>query len=318
MEKILFIKLGAIGDVVMALTALQRRLEDIPQEISWVCGKTVEPLIHRFLPSVNLFSLDEQKLFQASPMKAMQEIIRVNWNLKGQKFDRIVVGYRDPRYRLFTLSARSKIRKFFTSIPGKYHADIYYELLGGDAQKLITHPLNPKSLVPKAHQSQGWVIAPGGAKNIQRDDHLRRYPIEHYVRLTKLILDKKKEVTVLGSQTDEWVRPFFKNLPVKWALGTVSLVDLPLWLQQFERLVTHDSGPMHLGFMAGIPVTALFGPTRADEKVPKNAKENGSVIIQGGLGLPCAPCYDGRNYAQCEHQKCLAEVQPDWRTFTAT
>lgn len=172
--------------------------------------------------------------------------------------------------------------------------------------------MHPKDLLSDPHKpgTGGLVMAPGGAKNLLRDDALRRYPIEHYVTLARMALDRGKEVTLMGAPSDEWIRPHFDGLPVRFELGTLPLEEIPLWLRQFERLITHDSGPMHLGFMSGIPVTALFGPTRADEKVPRNYAANGSIVIQGGRELSCAPCYDGRNYADCDHQRCLKEVIP--------
>jgi heptosyltransferase-2 len=223
----------------------------------------------------------------------------------------VAIGYRDRRYGLLALGAMGP-RRWFKPPAGLYHAHAYYELLGGRIEDLAKNPIHPADLLGewRTPARGGIVLAPGGAKNLLRDDALRRYPIKHYVELARRALDLGRSVTLMGSASDEWIRTYFSGLPVRFEIGTVKLEDIPLWLRQFERLVTHDSGPMHLGFMSGIPVTALFGPTRADEKVPRNYADNGSIVIQGGQGLACAPCYDGRDYADCSHQKCLKDLIP--------
>jgi heptosyltransferase-2 len=260
--------------------------------------------------------IDERRLLGrgtlSSALEVALQVVRAGFG----SWDRIAIGYRDPRYALLSGAARSAFKVRFNPRAGVYHSDAYFALLGGDPTTLASQPLHPCELLAAAKElgKSGVVLAPGGARNILRDDALRRYPIEHYVSLARMALDQGKPITIMGAHSDEWVRSHFADLPVRLELGTVALEDIPHLLRQFERLITHDSGPMHLGFMSGIPVTALFGPTRADEKVPHNYSANGSIVIQGGKELSCAPCYDGRNYADCSHQACLRELSPhaDW------
>jgi heptosyltransferase-2 len=307
-KNLLFIKLGAIGDVVMAMSAARHVIRTDQSRITWLAGAQVVPLIRRVLPEIELIAVDEVRLLKSGTLTSMLELARVNRMLAFRRFDRLASGYRDPRYRLLALSchSRSIIREFVPE-PGRYHAEAYYELLSGNRLEPAEAPIHPSMLIASASSNgKGIVLAPGGAKNLLRDDALRRYPIFSYVRLARLALDSGKPVTIMGANSDGWIRPYFEGLPIRFELGTLPLEEVPFWLQQFERLITHDSGPMHLGFMSGIPVTALFGPTRADEKVPRNFGFNGSIVVQGGRSLPCAPCYDGKNYAPCTHQSCLA------------
>jgi len=65
---------------------------------------------------------------------------------------------------------------------------------------------------------------------------------------------------------------------------------------------THDSGPLHLARLAGVPAIGLFGPTppaifiRDDPRV---------VTLWPATSMPCAPCYDGRNFAACNDNRCM-------------
>ncbi len=302
----------------MAMAAVRRLLSEKSVRLTWVAGEQVVPLLKRTFPEVEILAVSESLLLKQGRLQALREVVRIQPELAFRRWDRVVVGYRDSRYRLLAGLGLSGIRKKFDAPAGVYHADVYFELLGGDPKSLRLNPLHPFEVLKaqggvtdEGRGKRGWVIAPGGAKNLLRDDALRRYPLEHYREVASLGLKQGRTVTVMGAASDEWVRSSFSGLQVRFELGTVSLAELPSWLGQFERLITHDSGPMHLGFLAGIPVTALFGPTRADEKVPRNHAALGGRVIQGGQGLSCAPCYDGRDYADCSHQRCLREVTPE-------
>jgi heptosyltransferase-2 len=151
-------------------------------------------------------------------------------------------------------------------------------------------------------------LAPGGAKNILRDDALRRWPIGHYVRLAELLLKEGKEVLLTGGPSDDWVRESFKDLKARDLVGRTDLTDLVALYGQCQVVVTHDSGPMHLAALAGTPVVGLFGPTRPDEKVPPDGPIH---VLWGGEHLTCRPCYDGKNYADCLNNECMKSIGPE-------
>lgn len=49
MKKYLIIKLSAIGDVIMAMPMVTKIREEEPDShITWICGKTVYPLLNQF------------------------------------------------------------------------------------------------------------------------------------------------------------------------------------------------------------------------------------------------------------------------------
>lgn len=77
-------------------------------------------------------------------------------------------------------------------------------------------------------------------------------------------------------------------------------------LARATACVTHDTGPLHLACLAGTPTVALFGPTLGAEKVPPYAR-----VRVLSAGLPCAPCYDGRDYASCPEARCMQSLSPE-------
>ena len=64
-KKILIVKIGAIGDVVMALSmikAIDLKYEEA--KITWLCGKTVEPLLSNCSRINEILTLDEKNLLK--------------------------------------------------------------------------------------------------------------------------------------------------------------------------------------------------------------------------------------------------------------
>ena len=68
-------------------------------------------------------------------------------------------------------------------------------------------------------------------------------------------------------------------------MGSTDLPTLAGVLAHCRTLVTNDSGAMHLGAAIGVPITAVFGPTRDRETRPPG--EAHAVITND---VWCRPC----------------------------
>jgi heptosyltransferase II len=322
--EVLVVKIGAVGDTVMALAMLDavRRI-DPGANITWLCGGGVEPLV-RELGGVNqIITVDEQNLLRGGLWKGICELFGVWKKLFGRRFDLIANGHTDRRYGLLTWTAFAKVRRSFGSsrgrrlpAPGRYHADEYVRLITGKDGLESDHArirIQQPSLSVPLRRELGLgkkivALAPGGAKNILRDDALRRWPLENYVQLAEKLMQKGFRVLITGSDSDDWIRDSFRFLPVVDLVGKTSLVELTALYRRCDLVVTHDSGPLHLAVAAGTRVLALFGPTMPFEKVPRNEKVK---VVWGGKTLACRPCYDGKNYALCSDNQCLKSIHAE-------
>ncbi|WP_276819511.1 glycosyltransferase family 9 protein [Mailhella massiliensis] len=94
--------------------------------------------------------------------------------------------------------------------------------------------------------------------------------------------------------------------------GRTSLPSLAAVLGMLDDYVTNDSGPMHLAWAQGTPVTALFGPTvRALGFAPRGAE---SSVLE--VELPCRPCgLHGHKACPKGHFDCMKRIDPEvvWR-----
>jgi lipopolysaccharide heptosyltransferase II len=322
--RILIVKLHAVGDVIMALpmvTALRKRYPNA--RITWLCGETTAPII-RLMRGVEVIAVNEANLFHGSPAERIAEMAKAWVRLLGRRFDLILTAYADPRYRLVTLTARSKERRKtnrgkgrWWAVAGRYQADEYVRLAtnvdGPKAERaelpVIRPPLTEKLRSLTHGTAQGLVaIAPGGAKNTSVDSPLRRWPIESYRRLAAELLRRGFRVAITGAPSDAWARPNFEGLPVIDLIGRTSLVDLLALYGACAGVVTHDSGPLHIAILADACTVALFGPTIPQEKVPSRERIR---VLWGGEALPCCPCWDGKLYAPCTENVCLQQISVD-------
>lgn len=315
MTRYLIVKVGAMGDVVMASAMLPaiRRLG--PAHVTWLCGRGMAPLLRSLKGVDEIVTVDAGALLRGDRWQQLRELGAVWARLAGQRFDLCLTGHRDWRYRLLSLTARCRQRRSFGGrwgpIPGRLHDDEYARLLLGHDGFLEGHaPLAEATRLTSASPTSGAprvLLLVGGAHNALRDDSLRRWPVGHYVRLAMELCARGIVVELIGDSQDAWVEAAFQGLPMESSIGRTTLAQLLDRLAAANVLVTHDSGPMHLQRLLRRPVVALFGPTLPDEKIAPNEQ---TIVLWGKGRLACCPCYDGRDYAVCDNNCCLADISP--------
>lgn len=323
--KILIVKIGAIGDVVMALPLLVHIRKKYPEaKITWLCGHVVRDFLLQFSEIDELISIDEKLLLSNGLSGKFRAIPGIWKSLLFRKFDQILYFYFSDLYKILILPVRySTLLRFEKGktkrqnpIPGRHHTIDYistFEQNNGPFSYPLEYPkfryqnLEFELLKAKSSPKKWIVISCGGAKNILRDDDLRRWPIEHYVTLGKRIENAGYQLVLSGAPSDNWVEEHFRTIPHISFIGKLNLNDFVVMLKSADVLITHDSGPLHLADLASCPVLGIFGPTIPEEKISLQSK---SKFIWGGAHLHCRPCYDGRTYAACQDNQCMKSISP--------
>ena len=324
MKKILIVKLSAIGDVIMALPMLDEIKSECPDaEVTWVVGECAVSIIEMF-PVQHVICINEKKLLTGNNFEKMQAIFSVWRKIAFEQFDLILLGHSDRRYRIIAILTRGLQRSFGWSksgrkspIPGHHFTDEYVRLVhNNDCRKKVT-PSAQLSIQPTAKtaslltgtcKGKRIVLTPGGAKNILADDKIRRWPIENFVKLSRLLIEKGFSIVLTGSKSDEWILPYFSEIKTINLIGKTNLQELMAVFSAVDLIVTHDSGPMHLAGLAGSKMLALFGPTNPYEKIPRNKQVR---FLWYHEKYACCPCYDGQTYAKCPDNACLREITPE-------
>lgn len=323
-KKILIIKLGAIGDVVMSLPMLEAVREKYGNAgVTWMTGKAPLPILKSAAGISELITVDDTAILTGSLPAKLKELFRIWIMLLFRKFDLVVIPYRDKRYKLLALTVRaSKCRHFMgperenTLVPGRYHASEYRKLIDGIDDREMKDPVFPKINAGRSSNidsllsgtgSRRAVLAPGGSKNILADDILRRWPIENYRLLAEKLIAEGFEVILIGGPTDGWVENEFKGLKVLSLIGKTTLTELIYLFNLCSVFVTHDTGTLQIAKLSDIKAIGLFGPVNPAERTGE--KEN-IRTIWGGEKLPCSPCYDGKRFAGCGNNICMKNITP--------
>lgn len=331
----LIVRLAALGDVVMTSTLLGAiRERDSDAHITWVCGTAVAELVRLFDGVDDVIAVNEAGLLRGGVAQRVRALASLWRALCPRAFDVTLLGHADVRYRMLLLPVRTgRMRSLdhalssrMLPIPGRYFGDECVRLLDErDARGPIVghYPLaavRSKLRAAADPERVGVVLAPGGTRNVLREDVLRRWPVERYRDLAASLLASGHRVTLVGDQFDAWVRPYFSGLDVRDEIGAHDVAGTLSVLAAADLVIVHDTGVLHLARLVEVPVLGLFGPT-----IPsKSLVEAPDVVsLWGGADLACRPCYDGKEYAACADNICMkgitvAEVMKHVTTLIAS
>ena len=182
----------------------------------------------------------------------------------------------------------------------------------------------PSSAVDAAREllvSRGWdgmrpllVVAPGAAYGTAK----RWLPAHFAALVTRAARERHAQCVLVGSagdrETTGWiVRSVDARLrgAVIEATGATSLETLAGVMRLAAACVTNDSGAMHLAGAVGVPLAALFGPTREYETSPLTRQGGRSEVLIHPVW--CRPCM----LRECPiDHRCMARLSPE-RVFAS-
>jgi heptosyltransferase-2 len=324
----LIVKLGQIGDVIMAVPAVYELWQQ-GYTIDWICGEASCSILNCY-SWIHVIPINDKAILFGSPLDRIKAIASLWKKVAFRRYDLSAILYYDRRYRLLTLPASSRREIILAKgsrdtalLPGRHHVDEYRRCLLQTEDSCRTQsapPVRPDCLpdspLPSKAGARRIALVAGGVNHLIREQAtgrvpeqvLRRWPIECYVLLARQLLARGWEIVLLGGPDDKWVRPYFEQLAVVDVIGTLTLPQVVSLCDSCDAVVTHDTGPLHLAGLSTTCIVGIFGPTDPSTRVPRR---NSVVGIWGGQGFACRPCYDGQQFAPCQFNGCMHQVTPD-------
>ena len=258
-RRVLIVKLGAIGDVIMTLPAAYELYKQ-GNEVDWVCGRTVAPLLSCY-PWVRTIIANDKAVLTGGKVAKLKAFVSLWSALAGRRYRLCATLYYDPRYRWLTLPVRAT-RKVTLSrtdrarrlLDGRHHPDEYarvlLELEDSHRPTSVT-PISPERLPDSPLEARNAAVrvalVPGGASNMLREQTLRRWPVARYASLAKALLKQGREVVLLGGPDDAWVREYFAGITVTDKIGELTLPEVISACDECDAVVSHDTGPFASG-----------------------------------------------------------------------
>jgi lipopolysaccharide heptosyltransferase I len=343
-QKILILRLSAVGDVIRTLPAVKSLKEHFPSSsITWI----VEEPSQAFLESQP--EVDEVILFPrkrwSKGMKSFKEIWRTLKemrefiiDLRKGRFDVVLdfhgilksgflsflsgspkrIGYdrRSTKEGNFLFSnvkvklPKERISRFQKNLillqgMGLEVRELKYLLyIPPEDRKYVELFFNDSST---SFKRPLIAIHPGTSSKAT----FKRWMPDQYAQLSNRLV-RELNATVLftwGAEELEWVEGIRKEMKEPSLLGprTESLARLGEVYRHCDLYIGGDTGPMHIGSLMGIPTVVIYGPTNPIENEPFG----NHIKVRKEVG--CNPC---RNRS-CKELKCLKAIQVD-DVFKAT
>ncbi len=136
----------------------------------------------------------------------------------------------------------------------------------------------------------------------------KQWPLDKFVQLIKLILTQTDmQIVLVGSVKEKNDSDILCNQVQDARLinlcGQTSLEQVIYVVGEAYKLITHDSGLMHIACAIGTDVVAIYGSTSPFYTPPLS---DSSKYIW--LNLSCSPCFD--RTCKFDHYKCLNDISP--------
>jgi len=299
-DKILFITLSNIGDVILTLPALDCLKANFPQaKVTVMAGPRTAEI---FKDNSAL-----EKLIVYDKHIKLREKIRLFYELKREGFD-LVADLRNSLFGVF-IPARYKISPFLF-IPKNIkhmkerHLFKIKQLISKIAEKDTGH-VPGVSLSIRA-EDEGYVSVLLKTNNINSGDnivvvspggrsHIKRWHKERFVQLINRLIDEfSAKVVLIGDKDDLPTAQYItenSEYPILNLSAMTNLLQLGALLKKADLIITNDSATLHLSSYLNRKIIAVFGST--DERKYCPWSDNWAIVKKE---IFCRPCRE----AQCK------------------
>jgi ADP-heptose:LPS heptosyltransferase len=284
-KNILVIHFGQLGDVVLGLPALKAIRKHFPNaQITTLFGRPGSDIVALAEVADEIITVDRVALRDGNKIRSIARIFTLVKDIKRRKFDFVIdlnslyetnlLGLLSgAKYRLY-LNRENRSLDWLAKFPirppledkSKHHTDRFLEVLEplGITDELRTCRVEP------AEESLAEAKKYLASENLEGKTPIglflgaghptRRWKIDNFVELARRLSanDKIRVLVLLGPEE----RDLRDGLENKFGGSAIIAPEMPLsvffaLLSQLKVLVSGDTGPMHLGAIAGSGIVLL-------------------------------------------------------------
>lgn len=310
MTNILFIKLGALGDVINTLPLAVNLKKQLNANIHWLVAPLSYPLVSGH-PSVDRVILFDKKKWAAS-------YLDVRRALKIDRFDLVLDLQRILKSGIFAMTAMADRRIGFDRKRCKEmtHLFPFERIPEGDPQAhMLNQYLEFGAYLGLKEWKIQWDIPVTGKTpfdlpdsyivlNIGATKPANRWRPENFSELSKKIHQRLGLPSVItGGPEDGKMAGIISDMAEDCVInlvGKTTIHELKEVLFASKAVVSCDTGPMHLAVALGKKTVVLIGPSD-----PRRTGPYKGHVIQKPMN--CSPC----NGKTCQDPKCMDAITPD-------
>lgn len=313
-QRILLVRLSALGDIVHAIPAQQWLAERFPgAEIHWLTQPPYHDLLER-VPGISRIWLADTAKWRTRPWTFVPAAADLARSLRSQRFDlaldfqgllksaflarlagpRMLVGFDRPALR--EPAAHWFYSRSVAPEPGERLHAIERNLWlaghrtpqnGASPRVPLEIPERARTYVREQLRRRGVEIPPV-LVNPGAGWETKLWPARNYGTLAAEIQQRLKIPVVLtwGPAEELLAQEAKTAAPIPLVTFPTSLVELAALLEESRLMVAGDTGPLHLAVALGLPTVAILGPTTPWRNGPYSQQDR--VVKRF---LPCSDCY---------------------------
>lgn len=321
LQNILVIKIGAIGDVILATASLRAVRNSLPKaRIFCLAGKDSRQVLQRcpYLTGLIIYDYQDKDKGYKGALNIAKELRRYNFdktidfqnNRKSHLISFLSMatqryGYDNKKWG-FLLN--HKIKEGPLPLPAVDHQfrvlemlnikpeDKYLELWPSQEDEDYVKELLESEWLSQVENIIGINLAASGRWLT------KCWPVERIAKLCDEIASRNMRVAITGTEKEvdlaqELLR-LAKSKPSIF-VGKTTLMQLACLIKRCKVYISADSAPLHVAAAMRVPVIGLFGPTSALRHMPPAEK---FAVIKSQVD--CSPCYK----PECRNLKCMESI----------
>lgn len=337
-QKVLFVRLSAIGDVTHALPAAMMLKKFRPDvHIGWICQQPAAMFaeMHPCVDEVHVFPKKELSSFSWKTLKRFRafvsEIKECNYDISidfqgltkssmlpffSSVLERVGFGDQNGREiskifyntRIATKEGSHVIQKNLDLLAGLEIHDLTLDQI--EVPYIFLDEEKSAAVVKRFAGfdfCRSIIINPGGGWVT------KIWPVKHYRELIRKFIDdgagliNAQILIAWGPGEEELAKEIyepFRDSPSVKILDSTTLFELSVILDKAMLVIGGDTGPIHIAAGLGTPVVSIFGPS--DSR--RNRPIGHAVALQD---FECEPCW---NRGECPRNidlQCLSAIDSD-------
>jgi lipopolysaccharide heptosyltransferase II len=316
-EKVLFIRLRLLGDIVFTIPAVQLYKKKYPDSETYYAAEQRFREAAEIIPGID-------KVISLPDRMSWREMARFGRLMRQENFQTVIDFHSGPRSALLTFLSGAKIRVGYRTpnrnwaynrlVPRKTGSTPSHSVYS-QARLLIPLGIEVKEIPPypgitiqeeqvsdhvrKAVEADKKIVIHIGAKKRYRD-----WGIKKFASLIEILTEEKFSVFLIGKGETEENRA--KVLKDRFGLhdftGSLSIREIIFLISRSDVYFGADSGPLHLASLTRTPIVALYGPNIPEISGP-HRQEKVKVIQKK---LDCIPC--PQKSCKFEEVKCMEGI----------
>jgi len=318
MKKILLIKTGAFGDMILTSLSVSIAHRVFPDCEMYLLTASPYYGIYRDCPFIkDIFILPSKKkllsflkLTKKLRQKKFDIIFDLQGNLKTNFFSFLFGGkqriglYKKSAGRFFLTRA---IKKKSNLNPIKLQKVFWKDVSGNEFQEKPQIWIDEKKseefnrfLVRNKLDARNYVVFHPSASPEWKT---KLWITENWITLGKFFSERNLKVVLVGDknsmQLNHHIASSIKENVINLS-GKTDFSEVALLIKNSRMLITTDSGPMHIGAAMSIKTIALFGPTNPKIHCPPEVNSISAKI-------DCIFCYKKK----CNDMSCMKSISPE-------